>query len=306
MQEEMVTMLMGKMMALIQGRRVAEDDEHTEVSTLTSQTNTQLINPQYDTSDSEESVKHFLFRDGDTAVRQVERGFAAEAVRDPEGAADFVAAEEGWEEFVQRVRMGRLNEEIAPAETEISDEDALRMCAKDAFNGMLNAASFIREQETAGKFVSYDGSADFPVHPRALSILADAALTEPMPQHLPMMRTDPGAHHRALLPHPTHAHPGPPPSLHGHGPTDPRSFILPRPTPTQQPRRLLPARQQLGLGMGLPDPFAMNGPPQLPPPPGSNFARLPLPGYMPQGHAPSLYFPPPPPGSHPPPPPRGY
>jgi hypothetical protein len=28
----MVTMLMGKMMALIQGRRVAEDDEHTEVS----------------------------------------------------------------------------------------------------------------------------------------------------------------------------------------------------------------------------------------------------------------------------------
>ncbi|KUM57559.1 hypothetical protein ACN42_g9623, partial [Penicillium freii] len=48
------------------------------------------------------------------------------------------------------------------------------------------------------------------------------------------------------------------------------------------------------------------GPPQLPPPPGSNFARLPLPGYMPQGHAPSLYFPPPPPGSHPPPAPRGY
>lgn len=33
-QEETLTMLMGKMMALIQGRRVADDDEHTEVSTL--------------------------------------------------------------------------------------------------------------------------------------------------------------------------------------------------------------------------------------------------------------------------------
>lgn len=300
-------MLMGKMMALIQGRRVAEDDEHTEVHTLEGfpKTNTQLTRLQYDTSDSEQSVKQFLFRDGETAVRQVERGFTAEAVRDPEGAVDFVAAEEGWEEFVQRVRLGRLNEEIAP--TEITDEEALRTYAKDAFGSMLHAATYMHEQEASGKVVGYDGASDFPVHPRALSILADAALTEPVPQHLPMMRTDPGTHHRALLPQPAHTHPGPPPSsLHGHGPTDPRSFILPRPTPTQQPRRLLPARQQLGLGMGLPDPFAMNGPPQLPPPPGSNFARLPLPGYMPQGHAPSLYFPPPPPGSHPPPPPRGY
>ena len=33
-QEEMVTMLMGKMMAMIEGRRAAEDDEHTEVSAL--------------------------------------------------------------------------------------------------------------------------------------------------------------------------------------------------------------------------------------------------------------------------------
>lgn len=30
-QEETLTMLMGKMMTLIQGRTVAEDDEHTEV-----------------------------------------------------------------------------------------------------------------------------------------------------------------------------------------------------------------------------------------------------------------------------------
>lgn len=30
-QNDMTTMLMGKMMALIQGRKIAEDDEHTEV-----------------------------------------------------------------------------------------------------------------------------------------------------------------------------------------------------------------------------------------------------------------------------------
>ncbi|KAJ5248456.1 hypothetical protein N7524_012416 [Penicillium chrysogenum] len=218
LQDDMLKMLMGKMMALIQGRRVAEDDEHTE----------------YDTSDSEQSVKQFLFRDGETAVRQEERGFTASAVRDPEGAVDYMAAEEGWEEFVQRVRLGRLNEEIAPAE--ITDEDALRTYAKDAFGSMLHAATYIHEQEASGKVVGYDGAADFPVHPRALSILADAALTEPVPQHLPMMRTDPGTHHRALLP-PAHPRPpgpsSPPPSTatgqqtrgpsSSHGPPQPSS-----------------------------------------------------------------------------------
>ena len=153
-------------------------------------------------------MKQFLFRDGETAVRQVERGFAAEAVRDPEGAVDFVAAEEGWDEFVQRARMGRLNEEIAPtiAPTEMTDEDALRMYAKDAFGSILHASTYIQDQEATGKVVGYDGAADFPVHPRALSILADAALTEPLPQHLPMMRTDPGTHHRALLPPVSYTH----------------------------------------------------------------------------------------------------
>lgn len=60
------------------------------------------------------------------------------------------------------------------------------------------------------------------------------------------------------------------------------SFILPRP----QPRRLLPAGQM------LPDPFAGHGPPQLPPPPGSNFQRPPMPGFLPGQ---PFYYPPPPP-----------
>jgi hypothetical protein len=160
---------------------------------------------------------------------------------------------------------------------------------------------------------------------KALSVLAETALSDHQPPHsyYPQMRPDQhlAGGHRTLLPQPQGvnvAQPAPPGMAHG--PTDPRSFILPRPTPTQQPRRLLPARSP--LGMGLPDPFSMTGPPQLPPPPGSNFHRLPLPSWPPgppqqggqqpgpghgpgstgshggpgpHGGPPSLYFPPPPP-----------
>lgn len=47
-------MLMGKMMALIQGRRVAEDDEHTEVSTLKTSKNEYAAN--------QSPVRHIGFR----------------------------------------------------------------------------------------------------------------------------------------------------------------------------------------------------------------------------------------------------
>lgn len=247
----------------------------------------------------------------------MERGFLAEAVREPEGAIDYNQADEGWDDFDQKARMGKLNEEIQPPEPE--DMEGI-IYPGVAFSSLLEAANIISSSETPGKQRTYDGASDYPVepHPRSLSLLADAALSEPPPTHLPQMQTSLPPHRTPYPPphhlthahaHHSHGHPGPPGPTHG--PTDPRSFILPRPTPTQQPRRLLPARGQLGLG--LPDPFAMTGPPQLPPPPGSNFARLPLPGgYLPppSGHPPpppSLYFPPPPPGSHaPPPPPRRY
>lgn len=206
-----------------------------------------------------------------------------------------------------------------------------------ALSNILQAAQAIADG------YGLDGAADWST-PKALSMLADTALSEPMPTaHLPRME-------QAMSPASRHIHPSsnvpPQPSSlgpghgHSHGPTDPRSFILPRPTPTQQPRRLLPARGQLGL----PDPFSMNGPPQLPPPPGSHFQRLPpLPNYFPgppgppgppapghpgpgQGAAPgstqapgpgpgpgqgpgSIYFPSPhhsPHGGPPPPPPRRY
>lgn len=99
----------------------------------------------------------------------------------------------------------------------------------------------------------------------ALPILADAAAAR-----LPAMQVQ-----RTL--HPQVA-PGP-------------SFMLPRP----QPRRILPAGQQIppiSEQLGLPDPFVGMGPPQLPPPPGSNFQRPPPPGFLPMQ---PLYYPPPPP-----------
>ncbi|KAJ5334320.1 uncharacterized protein N7506_008103 [Penicillium brevicompactum] len=203
-QDDMTTMLMGKMMALIQGRKVAEDDEHTET----------------DTSDSEKSEKQFLFRSGDKATRQVERGFAADAVRDPEGAIDYDAAVEGWEEFVQKVRMGNLS--IA---TELTDEEALRTVTSTAFESMLYASAFITETEAAGKIIGLDGTVEVPVDPRALSILADTALAEPtVPHHLPpMMRPDPM--HRIIPQQQQQQH-----QVHL-APTDPRSFILPPPNP---------------------------------------------------------------------------
>lgn len=251
---------------------------------------------QTDTTDSQTSERKFLYRDGDKAARQVERGFASEAVRDPEGAIDFDAAVDGWEEFVQKVRMGNLS-----VASELTDEEALRTVTNSAFDSMLHAATFITETEAAGKIISYDGTVEVPVDPRALSILADTALAEPTVPHLPTMRTDPT--HRIIPQQQQQQHHNQQPQQPqqhqmSFGPiSDPRTWILPRPTPTQQPRRLLPAR-----AMGLPDPFAMNGPPQLPPPPGSNFARLPMPGYLPPPGHPSAGHPSPshPPAGHPP------
>lgn len=233
----------------------------------------------------------------------MERGFYADPVRDPDGAAAFERGRQTWDDFVTKVRMGEdLNPQMQALDSTI--DPAVQDHANRSLEALLQAAQAASEDE-AGRILSYDGAAEFGPSSQALSALADAAL---LPAHLPGMRADhsipPG--HRALYAQPQA--PPPPPSM-GHGPTDPRSFILPRPTPTQQPRRLLPARGQLGL----PDPFAMNGPPQLPPPPGSNFQRLPpLPSYLPPGPPgppppgppgpPSLYFPSP--HGHPPPPRR--
>jgi hypothetical protein len=178
-------------------------------------------------------------------------------------------------------------------------DQAVQEHIERSLESLLHAVQVVYDQESSK---AQDTS------PKALSMLADTALAEPPTPHLPQIRTDPNMQHphRTLLPTPSQV--PPPPSGMAHGPTDPRSFILPRPSPIlSQPRHLLPARQQLGL----PDPFAMNGPPQLPPPPGSNFRSLPLPNYLPPPGPPgppSMYFQSPHGHGHgpPPPPPRRY
>lgn len=212
----------------------------------------------------------------------------------------------------------RLGEDLNPQMQAIdSTVDPVTQDRVDrSVESLLQAAQVVQDElskTAASDSTSGPGTSSF-----ALSLLADTALTDHLPSQLPQMRTDPtlplSTSHRNILTSPSQ---GPPPQGMAHGPTDPRSFLLPRPSPiSSQPR--LPNRGQLGL----PDPFAMTGPPQLPPPPGSNFRSLPRPNYQlpgpppPLGPAPpgppgppgpgSLYFPPHGHGHPSGPPPRRY
>ena len=138
-----------------------------------------------------------------------------------------------------------------------------------------------------------------------LAVLAEAATARINPiQQEPVAMTAPRlSNHRTILPQPALQQPMVP------GPTDPRSFFLPRPEPRptltpqmQQPRRLLPAQiPPINEQLGLPDPFAGPGgaPPQLPPPQGANFSFPgPITSYL---AGPPIYYHPPPP-----PPPPGH
>jgi hypothetical protein len=269
---------------------------------------------QTDGSDPDAEEPQYLFRIGKAGLKEVERGYVAEAVRIPDGAAAHERGANMWEDFIKKVQLGEdLNPQMRALDGIV--EQSVQEKIERSLESLLNAVQVICDQET-GKIQD--------ATPKALSMLADTALAEPPTPHLPQMRTDPNMQHahRTLLPTPSQVQPQPPPppppSSMTHGPTDPRSFLLPRPSPIlSQPRHLLPARGQLGL----PDPFSMNGPPQLPPPPGSNFRSLPLPNYLPPpGHPQQpgppgpgpgpghMYYPPPHGHAHgpPPPPPRRY
>lgn len=179
------------------------------------------------------------------------RGFNSSSVRAPGGAAAYQLASAGWDDFVQRAKVG---EDINPQMREMGQGP-----------GRDRALSSIPPQEALGLLLKATGVVEQESEPprgipNALPILAEAAAARPPVMQRPF-------------------HPQLPP-----GP----SLFLPRPP---QPRRLLPAGQQM-----LPDPFAGVGPPHLPPPPGSNFQRPPLPGFLPGQH---FYYPPPP-GPRPP------
>ncbi|KAL4890440.1 hypothetical protein BDV59DRAFT_194989 [Aspergillus ambiguus] len=256
-QEEHLLASQGDYMAFVEGRRAAEDDEHTE------------------TDGSETEAER-----GPVAlpVKQFVRGCNSTYVRNPAGAAAYDRGRFGWEDFVQRAKLG---DDIDPQMKQMREAGPLAgLSASEIINLLLDATGVV---ELRPNGVDGTSPGAFPdVRPTALSALADAAAAE-LPRPSITQSTPRLLSHRTLLPQPS----------------EHRPFVLPPPTPRQPPRRLLPAGQQIPTiseQLGLPDPFSpLGGPPQLPPPPGSNFQRPPLPGYLAGPPPPSRYFPPPPP-----------
>ncbi|RAL05613.1 uncharacterized protein BO80DRAFT_344277 [Aspergillus ibericus CBS 121593] len=274
--EEHLLASQGAYMTFVEGRRAAEDDEHTET----------------DDSETEPDRGRVV-----PPAREVFRGFNSNFVRNPAGAAAYDRAYFGWDDFVQRAKVG---DDIDPQMKEIRDAGPFAGMTAEQILDMLVKATGVVEVPRNSVPAERNPPMLPDLRPRALSTLADVAAAEPprppLSQAAPRLST-----HRTILPQPQPAQPPLP-----HGPPEPRPFVLPPPTPQrQQPRRLLPAGQQIppiNEQLGLPDPFAaMGGPPHLPPPAGSNFHRPPLPGYLTGHHPPSIYYPPPPP---PPPGPR--
>ncbi|KAE8331835.1 hypothetical protein BDV39DRAFT_189378 [Aspergillus sergii] len=279
----------GDYMAFVEGRRAAEDDEHTEVCQLlySGSSCNRLIWSQTDGSETEpERVI--------PPAKEVVRGFNSSFVRNPAGAASYDRARYGWDDFVQRAKLG---DDIDPQMKEMREAGPFAgFSAREIIDLLLEATGIVEVRQKAS--VENQRKPAFPdTRPTALFALADVAAAE-LPRPTLSQTTPRLSAHRALLPQPSQV---------AHGPTDPRSFVLPPPTAQrQQPRRLLPAGQQIppiSEQLGLPDPFASRGgPPQLPPPPGSNFQRPPLPNYLAGHHPQSLYYPAPPPPTAPPPP----
>ncbi|KAL4926083.1 uncharacterized protein BDV17DRAFT_162230 [Aspergillus undulatus] len=270
-QEEHLLASHGEYMTFIEGRRAAEDDEHTET----------------DGSETENERGRRA-----PVMREVYRGFTSSFVRDPAGANSYERAAFGWDDFVQRAKLG---DDINPQMKEIRDAGPFAgLSGGDIINMLLEATGVVEVRDGA-PVKEHQPPSLADVRPTALAALADLAAAEPprppLAQHTPRL-----AAHRAILPQPPQP-PQQPPLHHAH--PEPRPFVLPPPTPRGQPRRLLPAGGQqippINESLGLPDPFSSRGgPPQLPPPPGSNFQRPPLPGYLAGHHHPGIYYQPPP------------
>ncbi|KAL2809714.1 hypothetical protein BJX63DRAFT_343983 [Aspergillus granulosus] len=266
-QDEHLLASHGDYMTFIEGRRAAEDDEHTE------------------TDGSETENERGRRR---PVRREVIRGFISSCVRDPVGAAAYERAALGWDDFVQRAKLG---DDIDPQMKEMRDVGPFAGLSGDEIIKMLLEATGMVEVREGVPVKEYPPPPFVEARPTALTALAELA-AEQQPRPLHSQPTPRLSAHRAILPQP----PQPPPIHHAH--PEPRPFVLPPPTPRGQPRRLLPAGQQIppiNESLGLPDPFSpRGGPPQLPPPPGSSFQLPPLPGYLAGHHRPGLYYQPPP------------
>ncbi|KAN0072399.1 hypothetical protein V8E54_009328 [Elaphomyces granulatus] len=276
-QEEHLLAAQGEYMAFVEGHCHAEDEDHTE--------------SEESGIDSEE--EHCLFLHD----KKFKRGFNSSFVRDLEGATAFERANSRWDDFVQRVKLGG---DIDPQMKKM-DEVAAQPAAEDRQDLQDRPDMVGVLLEATAAMEARQGT--------ILAVLADVATARINPiQQEPVAMTTPRlSNHRTILPQPAQ----PQPQAMVHGPTDPRSFILPRPEPRptftpqmQQPRRLLPAQiPPINEQLSLPDPFAGPGgaPPQLPPPQGANFSLSgPITSYL--GGPPIYYHPPPPPPPRPSPP----
>lgn len=222
------------------------------------------------------------------------------------GAALYERAKAGWEDFVQRAKLGG---DISPQMKQIDRESE-----KVGFNlltMLLDAtqAADLPTKQEANDEPEYTSRLQLPsmryeAPSAAMLALADAATAEL--QQPPLEPASGPPPHRTILPQPAQ-----PPAAMSHAPTDPRSFLFPRPelqhpaASLQRPpsRRILPANiPPLNERLVLPDPFGAPGgpPPQLPPPQGPHFPRSgPYhPPYLPGPPQSYFYHPPlPPPAS---------
>ncbi|KAJ5743705.1 hypothetical protein N7533_008575 [Penicillium manginii] len=174
-QDEMFHAARGKYMELVLGRRAAEDDEHTET----------------DGSDPDAEEPQYLFRIGKAGTREVERGFFAEAVREPDGAAAYDRGRRTWDDFVQKVRLGEdLNPQMQALDSIM--DPAVQDHVTRTLTNLLQAAQVVADG-------GLDGAIDWPT-PKALSMLADTALAEPMQTHLPRMDPTMSPASRHLIP----------------------------------------------------------------------------------------------------------
>ena len=114
---------------------------------------------QTDGSDVETEEPRYLFRIGKAGMREVERGFFAESVRDPDGAAAHERGLQEWEDFVKKVR---LSEDLNPQMQALdASNNAMTTDAVDrTVESLLQAARAV-DQEAQGPR-SYDGAADIP------------------------------------------------------------------------------------------------------------------------------------------------
>ncbi|CRG88580.1 hypothetical protein PISL3812_05611 [Talaromyces islandicus] len=103
--EELFYAARGDYMALVEGVRQAEDDEHTEPD----------VNPPEpaEVADSETGSNHELLYLDEPVFR---RGYNSKFLREPSGSASYELGRNDWDEFVQRVKMKEISqEESAPA-----------------------------------------------------------------------------------------------------------------------------------------------------------------------------------------------